>query len=161
MAYPVQWVPQTLETVEGISRWETLFLTVSLSLWVYQPCRGGRLQPIWKHKYDKNILIIHTEWQWNEVQLNCPMVDEGMQNTEKWSVPESLEEPRGCLGFPAVPTIDLIYNHFLPIQYTLEVYLHLFWPWFPYNSTYQISQISLLFPSYKERDILWNDSRAL
>lgn len=63
---------------------------------------------------NENMLITHTEWQLNEVQLTYTMVDKGMQKNEKWGLPGSQKKPSGCLGFPRALTVRFIYSHGLP-----------------------------------------------
>lgn len=47
----------------------------------------------------KRVLITHTEWQLNEVQLKCPLVHERMPKLKKWGLPGLWKKQAAVLGF--------------------------------------------------------------
>ena len=108
-----------------IPKWEARVLAVPLPLWGHQLCgKGEALTHPENTSNNKNILMSHRKWQLNEVQLQVlkgprgrtseasgdgnSFSSSGWSNveTEKLDLPESREEPSGCLGFSTAPTVE-------------------------------------------------------
>lgn len=100
--------------------------------------------PSRKHIHNKkNILITHTKWQLNDVQLKCTMVDEGMRKL-RLAFTRELERTKKASWVSDSSN----YSFNLQPLFSHTIYPRnlssLFWQCFPCSLTYQIVLISLI-----------------
>lgn len=79
MIFSVNWVLQSLQILVDVSQvgntFSNNFFVVVRASSLLQMKASTHPE---KHTHNKNILIMHTKWQLNEVQLKCTTVDEGV-----------------------------------------------------------------------------------